>query len=228
MRSCYCFTLLVCLLLAGCKEQSLPTYSGGRYVHLEAQRDQTPQEVTFNFATEAPLLLESKARLRMILWGDLFERDAVCLFTSDGVPLSSKGLFPAGAPAATYEVPVYRSEELLRTDYTITIELRDVQGATIAPNIYRKAKIHVIDRVEKPVWWDESKAHALGEYSDIKFRLLGIYMRGDVPERLDAYTVIAFDQMVRDFKKWWMKEWQEGRYHYYATDRITPLYETLL
>lgn len=223
----YCVAIFSLLLsTGGCREQQLPLYSGERYIHFECEKDHTPQHVTFNFATDAPLATEGKAILRLTLWGDLFDTNSTFTLHTDGAVLPG-GTFAAGAVQAIYELPVQRNAALLNTDYTIRLELKTAAQAKVAPQQYSTATVHVIDKVEKPIWWEQSKAKKLGTYSDVKYRLFIIFMNGKRLETLDGYTGIAFMALVEDFKSWWTKEWHAGRYHYYADDGVTPLYETI-
>lgn len=219
-------TSLLLLTATGCREQEIPTYSGDRYIHFESQKDQRPQALIFNFATEAPLASEGKATLHLTLWGDLLETNATYTLQANGLPLPT-GTFAAGVAQAVYELPVQRNDELLKTDYTIQVELNSVEGATIAPQKYKTATVHVIDRVQEPTWWKQSKAKKLGVYSDLKYRVFIIFMEGKILDTLDDYTGLTFMVLTKEFKSWWQKEWNAGRYHYYATDGVTPLYETI-
>lgn len=221
-----CMTATLLILGAGCREQTIPTYSGDRYVHFEPQKDQSPQVVMFNFATDAPLATAGKVSLRLNLWGDLLEENATYTLRANGSALQD-GVFAAGAATTTYELPVQRDPDLLGTDYTIEVELTSVQSATVAPQKYKTATVHVIDHVQEPTWWKQSKAKRLGAYSDLKYRVFIIFMDGKILESLDDYTGLTFMILAKKFKSWWKKEWQAGRYHYYAADGVTPLYDTI-
>ena len=128
----------------------------------------------------------------------------------------------------TYEVTVYRNEDLLNTDYTLTLSLDAVENCLVGPAEYKHVTIQVTDRISQPVWWNQSSAANLGTYSDMKYRVFIIFMDGEILESLDKYTGIEFVNLIADFKAWWKDQWQQGNYQYYDTDGVTPLYETIL
>ena len=51
---------IFCLLfvLTSCSEEQLDVYNGDNYVYFTYMSDKSPQKITFNFATDAPLLRE--------------------------------------------------------------------------------------------------------------------------------------------------------------------------
>lgn len=226
------------LLFCSCSEEELNVYQGSNYVYFTYMEDKGAQEVEFNFATDAPLVREGKVTVKMTLLGYLLEKDATCSLSVvedkttaqagiDYAPLAP-GIFHSGAVEDGYEVTVYRDEELLNTDYTLTLSLDEVEGCLVGPSEYKHVTIKVTDAVSKPVWWEQSAAANLGVYSDRKYRVFIIFMDGEILESLDKYTGIEFANLIADFKAWWKEQWELGNYHYYDADGVTPLYETIL
>lgn len=225
-------------LLTACREEQLNVYDGDNYAHFTYMDDKSPQTVTFNFATDAPLAREGKVAVRLTLWGYLPQTDAsyrvsvveektTARLHTDYEPLAT-GIFHAGQAEDVYEVSVKRNEELLHTDYTLTLSLDEMEHCLIGPAGYRQATIRVTDQLTQPVWWNQSAASRLGVYSAMKYRVFILFMKGEILESLDRYTGIEFAQLISDFKSWWQQEWAKGNYRYYDTDGKTPLYETIL
>ena len=116
---------IFCLLfvLTSCSEEQLDVYNGDNYVYFTYMSDKSPQKITFNFATDAPLLREGTVKVKMTLLGYLLEENATCDISAVGekstarsgidyAPLTS-GIFHKGLAEDTYEVTVYRNEALL-------------------------------------------------------------------------------------------------------------------
>lgn len=229
----------IILIMTGlsCKEESLKTYCGDNYIHFTYMPDRTSQKVEFNFATEAPLSKEGTVKAEMTLWGYLLETDSPVTVSvlkegTDAIEgtdykLSESGIFHKNRPKDFYELKVFRNNELLHTDYTIALYINKIENGLAAPEQYRKAIIHVTDKVTEPKWWKQSIASCLGEYSDIKYRIFIIFMKGEILRDLDKFSGIQFANLVCDFKQWWKNEWKNGKYIYYDTDGSTPLYETI-
>ena len=53
-------TFCLLLVFASCSEEQLEVYHGDNYVYFTYMNDKSPQKITFNFATDAPLLRESE------------------------------------------------------------------------------------------------------------------------------------------------------------------------
>lgn len=49
-------TFCLLLVFASCSEEQLEVYHGDNYVYFTYMNDKSPQKITFNFATDAPLL----------------------------------------------------------------------------------------------------------------------------------------------------------------------------
>ena len=62
---------IFCLLfvLTSCSEEQLDVYNGDNYVYFTYMSDKSPQKITFNFATDAPLLREGTVKVKMTLLG---------------------------------------------------------------------------------------------------------------------------------------------------------------
>ena len=114
---------IFCLLfvLTSCSEEQLDVYNGDNYVYFTYMSDKSPQKITFNFATDAPLLREGTVKVKMTLLGYLLEENATCDISAVGekstarsgidyAPLTS-GIFHSGLAEDTYEVTVYRNED---------------------------------------------------------------------------------------------------------------------
>ena len=58
---------IFCLLfvLTSCSEEQLDVYNGDNYVYFTYMSDKSPQKITFNFATDAPLLREGTVKVKM-------------------------------------------------------------------------------------------------------------------------------------------------------------------
>ena len=76
----------------------------------------------------------------------------------------TSGIFHSGLAEDTYEVTVYRNEDLLNTDYTLTLSLDAVENCLVGPAEYKHVTIQVTDRISQPVWWNQSSAANLGTY----------------------------------------------------------------
>lgn len=223
------------LLLASCREDTLDVYNGDNFVHFTPTDDNTVRE-TYNFATDGNTTeTEVAVPLEIRLWGYLPDSDFRCRFriSEDGTTadegdynLPEESVFRKGFPADTVWIRVRRKADLLDTDYAITVVLTGADGHVAAPSQYLSAVITVTDRLtgKAPAWWNTTPA--LGEYSDMKFRVFNIYL-GKYLDSLNGYTSITFEEEVAEFKRWWINEWKEGRYMYYADDGETPLYDTI-
>ena len=174
-------TFCLLLVFASCSEEQLEVYHGDNYVYFTYMSDKSPQKITFNFATDAPLLREGTVKVKMTLLGYLLEENATCDISAVGekstarsgidyAPLTS-GIFHKGLAEDTYEVTVYRNEALLNTEYTLTLSLDAVENCLVGPAEYQYVTIQVTDRISCPVWWSQSSAANLGVYSDMKYRV---------------------------------------------------------
>ena len=218
--------LYIALLLASCSEERLKTYDGQNFMHFSYMADKSAQRVTFNFATQAPLADEADVPVSLSLWGFPFGADAAYRVSADD-GRSLQGAFRAGRATDTLYLHVSRDTELLATHYTLHLTLEQADGCVVGPSDYASATVTIVDSLDEPRWWSQSMAARLGAYSPLKHRLLIIFMGGEVLTSIDRYTGIEFQQLITDFKQWWRRQWDEGRYRYYATDNQTPLYETI-
>ena len=159
-------TFCLLLVFASCSEEQLEVYHGDNYVYFTYMNDKSPQKITFNFATDAPLLREGTVKVKMTLLGYLLEENATCDISAVGekstarsgidyAPLTS-GIFHSGLAEDTYEVTVYRNEALLNTEYTLTLSLDAVENCLVGPAEYQYVTIQVTDRISCPVWWSQS------------------------------------------------------------------------
>lgn len=220
-----------------CKEDSIKTYNGENYVHFTYMKDRSEQKIEFNFAYDAPLKTECEVYSKISLWGYLLKEDTTIEVLTDpakttAIPgkdyiISNDNIFHKGVPEDKFKIIVRRNEKLLNTDYTIRIRLESIGDCIIEPEEYRYSTIHIIDKVSKPSWWKQSIASNLGKYSDIKYRVFIIYMKGKILKDLRKYSGIQFKKEIDSFKKWWKQEWEKGNYKYYTEDGNTPLYETI-
>ncbi len=221
----------------GCKEAEIKTYDGDNYMFFTYMNDRSAQTYEFNFATQAALEMTGQVPVSLSLWGFMLAQDVTyylsvdpenttAVANTDFVPVS-QGVFHKENVVDTLWLEVKRNADLLATDFTIVLRLDAVDGCVVGPAEYKTATVRVRDVVEEPSWWSNATANRLGEYSDIKYRVFIIFMDGEILENLDAYTGIAFGQLITDFKAWWKEQWAEGNYQYYAVDGITPLYETI-
>ncbi len=227
--------LLFALSLAGCKEDSLETYSGENYVHFEPDANDVVS-ASYNFALGETTREERyDIPVPVRLWGFLPDEDFT--FTTEIVSEGTTALpsdyaapqpqvFRKGEPSGTFFLTVYRRPELLATDFTIVVKMVSAENHVVAPSCYASLTIKVTDDLSgsRPVWWNTTPA--LGEYSDVKFRIFNIYL-GRFLQKLDGYSQIAFKNEALKFKAWWKEQWDEGNYRYYDSDNITPLYETI-
>ena len=240
MKNIHIPVLLCLALLSGCKEEKIPTYSGGNYLHFTYMQNRDPQTVDFNFALQAPLTRQASVPVGLTLWGNLLEEDMQYRISfpndtsrtnatpGDDFKVIAGSVFSHKNVVDTLYITVYRDEELLKTDFFLTVKLESATNCTIGPREYAYARINVTDEVEMPSWWKQSTAAKLGDYSDIKYRLCIIFLEGKILPNLDEFTGIEFQQKIADFKAWWIEQWNAGLYHYYAEDGTTPLYETIL
>ena len=148
MKRILTYTIFCLLLvLASCSEEQLDVYHGDNYVYFTYMSDKSPQKITFNFATDAPLLREGTVKVKMTLLGYLLEENATCDISAVGekstarsgidyAPLTS-GIFHSGLAEDTYEVTVYRNEALLNTEYTLTLSLDAVENCLVGPAEYQ-------------------------------------------------------------------------------------------
>ena len=60
-------TFCLLLVFASCSEEQLEVYHGDNYVYFTYMNDKSPQKITFNFATDAPLLREGTVKVKMTL-----------------------------------------------------------------------------------------------------------------------------------------------------------------
>ena len=228
--------LAVTMLLGGCKEDTLDVYHGSDYIHFTPMANDDAQRTTLNFATYGSTG-ESSGRVpvSVTLWGYLPEADfryEVSVVadrttaSSSDYTAPSHGTFHAGRAVDTLWITVRRNERLLATDYKFTLRMESADGYVIGPNMDDTAEVSVVDRIDKPAWWEQAYAVRLGAYSDVKYRVLNIYL-GRVLTSLDGYTAITLGEEITRFKAWWRERWEAGEYRYYDEDGTTPLYETI-
>ena len=77
-------TFCLLLVFASCSEEQLEVYHGDNYVYFTYMNDKSPQKITFNFATDAPLLREGTVKVKMTLLGYLLEENATCDISAVG------------------------------------------------------------------------------------------------------------------------------------------------
>lgn len=233
----YLIIVLLPFLSIGCKEQGLQTYSGPDYVHFTPSASGANQVVDINFAeTQTTREMELKVPVELSVWGFMPEKLTKYMVScnnekSTGVANKdyvefSYGEYRPGLPKDTLWITVKRGVELLKTDFCIRVCLEEMDGYNIGPLAYSYADINVTDKVNKPKWWNQAIASKLGEYYDIKFRLF-CYFEGKYITSLEEYSGVSFGNKIKDFKKWWKDQWEEGNFVYYSTDGVTPLYETI-
>lgn len=224
------------LALAGCREDALKTYSGDNYVHFKPDANDVVT-AEYNFATgETTRETEYSLPVDVRIWGFLPETDFTFTteIVADGTTaapedyeLQSQQTFRAGEPEDKFHIVVKRRPELLSTDYRIVVRMVSADGGhVVAPSAYTTVTITVKDDLSslKPQWW--ATTQALGGYSDIKFRVLNIYL-GHFLKSLNGYTDITFKEEALKFKAWWKRQWDEGNYRYYDSDGTTPLYDSI-
>ena len=224
------------LALAGCKEDTLKTYSGENYVHFKPDANDVVA-AEYNFATgETTRETEYSIPVDVRLWGFLPETDFTFTteIVTDGTTalpadyeLQPQQTFRAGEAEGKFHLTVRRRPELLATNYRVVVRMVSADGGhVVAPLAYTTVSITVKDDLSslKPQWW--ATTQALGSYSDIKFRVLNIYL-GHFLKNLNGYTDITFKEEALKFKAWWKQQWGEGNYKYCDTDGITPLYDTI-
>ena len=108
---------IFCLLfvLTPCSEEQLDVYNGDNYVYFTYMSDKSPQKITFNFATDAPLLRKGTVKVKMTLHGYLLEENATCDISAVGekstarsgidyAPLTS-GIFHSGLQKTPMKLP---------------------------------------------------------------------------------------------------------------------------
>lgn len=219
----------VCACLLSCKEDKLDVYHGDNYLHFTPTENEKAV-YEYNFATEgttAETTVTVPVELR--IWGYLPETDFEYTVTiSGGASGQVQGThtFRKGHAVDTLLVTVTRAGELLSTSYSCTVKIESADAHVVAPESYTTATVSVKDDLSDayPSWWNTTTA--LGDYSQVKFRLLNIYL-GRFLKSLDAYTGITFKQEALNFKTWWKEKWAAGEYRYYDADGTTPLYETI-
>lgn len=223
--------LLACM---SCKEDTLEVYHGDNYVHFTPGADGNIR-AEYNFATSGTTAeTEVRVPIEIRLWGYLPESDFMFMTavsesgttaSPDDYAVPEETVFRKGYHVDTLWVTVRRRQELLATDYTLTVTMTGAEDHVVAPSEYTNATVIVRDRITAaPVWWNTTQA--LGDYSDMKFRVFNIYL-GKYLTSLADYTSITFEEEVAKFKQWWTEQWAEGNYRYYAEDGSTPLYETI-
>lgn len=227
--------LLLAAALSGCKEDALKTYSGDNYIHFKPDANDSVT-AEYNFAAGVTTReTEYDVTVDLRLWGFLPESDFsfTTEIAADGTTAdpSDYGLtpvqtFPKGQPEGKFRLKVRRRAELLATDYTVVVKLVSADGHVVAPAAYSTVTIKVRDDLSslKPKWW--STTPALGEYSEMKYRVFNIYL-GRFLDSIDGYTSITFKEEALKFKQWWKEKCLEGEYVYYADDGVTLLYETI-
>ena len=231
----YVMAVAAAIFQVSCKEDTLEVYHGDNYVHFTPDADGSIR-TEYNFATSGTTAeMQTEIPVEISLWGYLPETDFKCMtaVSQDGTTaerddfiLPETTVFRKGHHVDTLWVTVARREELLATDYTLTVKLTGAEAHTVAPAEYTEAVITVRDRLSDtpPAWWNTTRA--LGDYSDMKFRVFNIYL-GKYLTSLGGYTSITFEEEVAEFRQWWEDQWNEGNYRYYAEDGSTPLYETI-
>ena len=166
---------IFCLLfvLTSCSEEQLDVYNGDNYVYFTYMSDKSPQKITFNFATDAPLLREGTVKVKMTLLGYLLEENATCDISAVGekstarsgidyAPLTS-GIFHSGLAEDTYEVTVYRNEDLLNTDYTLTLSL----DGEILESLDKYTGIEFVNLIaDFKAWWKDQWQQGNYQYYD--------------------------------------------------------------
>lgn len=237
-RILYTIGCLCLLLSGGCTEEKIPLYSGDYYLSFTAQENGDPAYIMMNFAKDAPLAEQTRVEIPVTLWGDLFPENVTydVEVLADGTTGIEgidyvdvkRGVFPKNKPSGSLLLTVNRNEELLATGFSVKIRLNEGDGYIVGPKKYNTATVYVTDRVSLPSWWGSTGvAMRLGDYYPVKFRLLSIYLDGDQLPTIDQYTNIEFGNIITGFKAWWIEQWNQGKYHYYAADGTTPLYETI-
>ena len=73
-------TFCLLLVFASCSEEQLEVYHGDNYVYFTYMNDKSPQKITFNFATDAPLLREGTVKVKMTLLGYLSKKMPPVIF----------------------------------------------------------------------------------------------------------------------------------------------------
>ncbi len=227
--------MLSALLAISCREDSLETYSGENYVHFEPD-DNDAVSANYNFALGGTTREEQyDIPVPVRLWGFLPTEDFT--FTTEIISEGTTALpsdyvtpqpqvFRKGEPTGTFYLTVNRRPELLATDFTIVVKMVSAENHVVAPSCYTSVTVKVTDDLSgsRPSWWNTTPA--LGDYSDIKFRVFNIYL-GKFLDKIDGYSQITFKDEALKFKAWWKGQWAEGNYRYYDSDNITPLYETI-
>lgn len=218
-----------------CKEDTLEVYHGDNYVHFTPNADDSVT-ATYNFAVSGTTReTEVEIPVALRIWGYLPDKDFKCRFSiehdkttagPDDYTEPAEMTFHAGKDTEDLYVKVKRKAGLLDTDYRIVVNIESAEEHIVGPSIYKTVTINVKDDLSDsyPKWWVQTQA--LGEYSDMKYRVFNIYL-GKLLTSISGYTPIEFAEEAADFKQWWKRQWEEGNYRYYDTDGVTPLYETI-
>lgn len=232
----FILSLAAAICLCGCKEDKLKTYSGDNYLHFKPGADDKVV-AEYNFAKgETTREMEYNLPVDLRIWGFLPEEDfnftteivaEGTTATSSDYVLQPVQVFKAGEPEGKFHIKVKRSEEILKTDYSIVVRIVSAEnGHVVAPAAYSRLSIRVRDELDsvEPKWWGTTSD--LGPYSVVKFRLFNIYL-GRFLDSLDGYSSISFKKEALSFKTWWKEQWIQGKYHYFSDDGTTPLYESI-
>lgn len=227
----------VLLASVSCKEDTLDVYNGDNYIHFTPSAADVPQ-TEFNFAYDGKTTRETECKVpvEIRLWGYLPTRDFKCKLSvvkdktsaaSSSFSLPSETTFRAGHHVDTLWLTVKRNEQLLKTNFTVTVKLEEAEDAhIIGPSKYNTVTVKVTDKIlAEPVWW-ATKLSEIGKYTDMKYRVFNYYI-GKVVMNIDNYTSITFKEEAVAFRKWWKAEWEKGNHIYYDSDGKTPLYETI-
>ena len=215
---------VIVLAVVSCKEDALKYYSGENYIHFTPGVNDIP-EVTYNFALDGETSAETEVSVpvEIRLWGRYHETADINIYvdtvrTIDWSSLAGNSrdtlsvsreylvdlepaIFYHQQPVCTLWVKVRRKPELLATNHTIQIKLKDPDNwFMVAPAKYSVVNLNVMDDIpSQPVWWETTQA--LGVYSAIKYRLFNIYMN-KVMTDISAYTADGFKEVVVRFKEW--------------------------
>ena len=210
-------------------------YNGDNYVHFTPNSDDSVT-AQYNFAVSGTTReTEVEIPIDVRIWGYLPEQDFKCRFSIDREKTTAlpgdyteptEMTFRAGCDAGKLLVKVKRRDVLLATDYNIVVVMESADDHIVGPSIYKAVTINVKDDLSRsrPSWWAQTAA--LGDYSDIKYRVFNIYL-GRFLTSISDYTIIEFEAEAKAFRQWWKGQWEAGNYRYYDTDGTTPLYETI-
>lgn len=231
----YILSVVLALSVYSCKEDTLDVYNGDNYVHFTPNADGSVT-AQYNFAVSGTTReTEVEIPIEIRIWGYLPDKDFTCRFRIDSDRTTAlqddyveptEMTFHAGNATGILPVIVRRRNGLLDTDYTIAVVMENADGHTVGPETYRTVTVRVKDDLSgsRPAWWAQTLA--LGDYSDIKYRVFNIYL-GKFLTSISDYTIIEFEAEAKAFRQWWKEQWEDGNYHYYAPDGSTPLYETI-